>query len=41
MTPTVDLAGKRALVAGIANESSIAYGCAQALRAAGAERAGT
>lgn len=41
MTPTVDLAGRRALVAGIANESSIAYGCAQALRAAGAELAVT
>lgn len=39
MTPIVDLAGKRALVVGIANENSIAYGCAKALRAAGAELA--
>jgi len=30
------LAGKRALVIGIANEHSIAYGCAKALRAQGA-----
>ena len=33
------LKGKRGLVVGIANESSIAYGCAQAFRAAGAELA--
>ncbi|HET8728559.1 MAG TPA: enoyl-ACP reductase FabI [Alphaproteobacteria bacterium] len=33
------LDGKRGLVAGIANEHSIAYGCAQAFRAAGAELA--
>ena len=33
------LAGKRGLVVGIANEQSIAYGCANAFRAAGAELA--
>lgn len=33
------LAGKKALVAGVANDSSIAWGCAQALRAQGAELA--
>ena len=31
------LAGKRALVVGVANEESIAWGCARALRAQGAE----
>ena len=31
------IAGKRALVVGVANEESIAWGCAQALRAQGAE----
>ena len=41
MTPIVDLAGKRGLVVGIANESSIAHGCARAFRAAGAELAVT
>jgi enoyl-[acyl-carrier protein] reductase I len=41
MTPIVDLAGKRGLVVGIANESSIAYGCARAFHAAGAELAVT
>ncbi|WP_149540832.1 enoyl-ACP reductase FabI [Siccirubricoccus phaeus] len=35
------LAGRKALVVGIANESSIAWGCAQALRQAGAEIAVT
>lgn len=35
------LAGKRGLVVGIANEHSIAYGCAEALVAAGAEVAVT
>jgi enoyl-[acyl-carrier protein] reductase I len=35
------LAGKRGLVVGIANEQSIAYGCAKAFRAAGAEVAVT
>ncbi len=33
------LAGKKALVVGIANDQSIAYGCAQAFRMAGAELA--
>ena len=33
------LAGKRALIVGIASEQSIAYGCAKAFRAAGAELA--
>ncbi|MBR1205173.1 MULTISPECIES: enoyl-ACP reductase FabI [unclassified Bradyrhizobium] len=41
MTPMVDLTGKRGLVVGIANESSIAYGCARAFRAAGATLAVT
>jgi enoyl-[acyl-carrier protein] reductase I len=34
-----DLAGKRGLVVGVANQASIAYGCAQAFRAAGAQLA--
>ena len=33
------LAGKRGIIVGIANEASIAWGCAQAMRAAGAELA--
>lgn len=37
--PVVDLRGKRGLVVGIANEHSIAYGCARAARDAGAELA--
>ncbi|MCF2524032.1 enoyl-ACP reductase FabI [Bradyrhizobium sp. G127] len=41
MTPIVDLAGKRGVVVGIANENSIAYGCARAFRAAGADLAVT
>ena len=41
MTPIVNLTGKRGLVVGIANESSIAYGCARAFRSAGAELAVT
>jgi enoyl-[acyl-carrier protein] reductase I len=41
MTAVVDLAGKRGLVVGIANEHSIAAGCAAAFRAAGAELAVT
>jgi enoyl-[acyl-carrier protein] reductase I len=41
MTSIADLSGKRGLVVGIANESSIAYGCARAFRAAGAELAVT
>jgi enoyl-[acyl-carrier protein] reductase I len=36
MTLGIDLSGKRGLVVGIANEHSIAYGCARALREAGA-----
>jgi enoyl-[acyl-carrier protein] reductase I len=39
MAPVVDLGGKRGLVVGIANESSIAFGCARAFRMAGAELA--
>jgi enoyl-[acyl-carrier protein] reductase I len=38
-TPQGMLHGKRGLVVGIANEHSIAYGCAQAFHAAGAELA--
>lgn len=41
MTAVVDLTGKRGLVVGIANEHSIAAGCARAFRAAGAELAVT
>ncbi len=41
MNPIVDLAGKRGLVVGIANEHSIATGCATLFRAAGAELAVT
>lgn len=37
----IDLTGKRGLVVGIANASSIAYGCAKAYRALGAELAVT
>jgi enoyl-[acyl-carrier protein] reductase I len=37
--PRPILQGKRALVVGIANESSIAYGCARAFRAVGADLA--
>lgn len=39
MTPIVDLAGKRGLVVGIANDHSIAAGCARSFRDAGAELA--
>ena len=39
--PRPILAGKTALVAGIANEHSIAYGCARAFRELGAELAVT
>ncbi len=35
----LDLSGKRGLIVGIANDQSIAYGCAQALQSAGAELA--
>lgn len=38
---TTDLSGKKGLVLGIANEHSIAYGCAQSLVAQGAEVAVT
>jgi len=37
----IDLRGKRGVIIGIANEHSIAYGCARALRADGAEFAVT
>jgi enoyl-[acyl-carrier protein] reductase I len=37
----VSLAGKKGLIVGIANEHSIAFGCAEVLRAAGAELAVT
>ncbi len=37
----IDLTGKKGLVAGIANDQSIAYGCATAFHAAGAELAVT
>lgn len=40
MTRT-SLSGKKGLIVGIANDQSIAWGCARALRAAGAELAGT
>lgn len=39
MSNLLNLAGKRGLVVGIANDQSIAYGCAQAFHAAGAELA--
>lgn len=41
MNAIIDLAGKRGLVIGIANEHSIATGCAALFRAAGAELAVT
>ena len=41
MMPIVELTGKRGLVVGIANEHSIAYGCARAFHDAGAELAVT
>ena len=41
MTPENHLRGKRGLILGIANAQSIAYGCAQAFTAAGAELAVT
>jgi len=40
-SPVVDLRGRRGLVVGIANEHSIAAGCAQAFHAAGAELGAT
>ena len=39
MTAIVDLGGKRGLVVGIANDHSIAAGCAAAFSQAGAELA--
>ncbi|WP_448204924.1 enoyl-ACP reductase FabI [Azospirillum sp. sgz302134] len=39
--PLISLEGKRGLVAGIANDQSIAYGCAKAFRELGAELAVT
>lgn len=36
MTPLVDLTGKRGLIVGIANDQSIAAGCAEAFRRCGA-----
>lgn len=39
--PSFDLTGKKGLIVGIANEMSIAYGCARACRAQGAEIAVT
>ncbi|SOE53493.1 Enoyl-[acyl-carrier-protein] reductase [NADH] [Burkholderia sp. OK233] len=41
MKPIIDLLGKRGLVVGIANEHSIAAGCATSFREAGAELAVT
>ena len=41
MKPLVDLTGKRGLVVGIANESSIAAGCAEAFSRCGARLAAT
>ncbi len=39
MTAILDLNGKKGLIVGIANEQSIAYGCARIFKAAGAELA--
>ncbi|MBI2235760.1 MAG: enoyl-ACP reductase FabI [Magnetospirillum sp.] len=41
MTQTLDLTGKKGLVVGIANDQSIAYGCAKHCRAYGADLAVT
>ncbi|WP_237751524.1 SDR family oxidoreductase [Sphingobium sp. DC-2] len=41
MKPLVDLSGKRGLVIGIANDHSIAAGCARAFRQCGARIAAT
>ena len=41
MTPVIDLTGKRGLVVGIANDHSIAAGCARAFRQCGAQLAAT
>lgn len=39
MTDRTDLKGRKGLIVGIANADSIAYGCAKAMRSAGAELA--
>ena len=39
MTALLDLTGKKGLIVGIANEQSIAYGCAKILRLAGSDLA--
>src|SRR3954463_15682168 len=39
--PVVDFEGRKGLITGIANESSIAWGCAKAFRGLGAELAVT
>jgi len=39
--PTLDLVGAKGVVIGIANEASIAYGCARAFRSLGADVAVT
>ena len=39
MTPTISLAGKRGFIIGVANDQSIAYGCARAMRSLGADLA--
>ena len=36
MSLAIDLSGKKGMVLGVANDQSIAYGCALALREAGA-----
>ena len=41
ITPLIDLRGRRGLIVGIANEHSIATGCARAFTAAGATLACT
>lgn len=41
MTPLVDLTGKRGLIVGIANDQSIAAGCAEAFRGCGARLGAT
>lgn len=41
MTPLVDLTGKRGLIVGIANDQSIAAGCAEAFRNCGARLGAT
>src|SRR5580698_2300196 len=39
--PKLDLAGRKGLILGIANDQSIAYGCARAFRSLGADLAVT